>query len=263
MAKEYQPSVIVADGRVITGIVVSQNPAAVTVQTATEQIVVPRDEIEQIQLSQQSMMPDDLLKPLSKPEVRALVAYLANPAQVPILATAENVKSFFNGRDLTGWQGNAALWSVENGEIVGRSSGLKENEFLKSDLAAGDFHLKVEVNLVDNKGNSGIQFRSEVLPDGLVKGYQADVGENWWGKLYEEHGRGLLWKNSGEAHVKPGWNTYEIRAKGSKIRTWINGQLCVDLEDTGGARRGIFALQLHSGGPTEVRFRNFELTLNP
>jgi len=263
MAKEYQPSVIVADGRVITGIVVSQNPAAVTVQTATEQIVVPRDEIEQIQLSQQSMMPDDLLKPLSKSEVRALVAYLASPAQAPILATTENVKGFFNGLDLTGWQGNAALWSVENGEIVGRSSGLKANEFLKSDLAAGDFHLKVEVNLVDNQGNSGIQFRSEALPDGLVKGYQADAGENWWGKLYEEHGRGLLWKASGEAHVKPGWNTYEIRGKGSKIRTWINGQLCVDLEDTGGARRGIFALQLHSGGPTEVRFRNFELTLNP
>ena len=48
---------------------------------------------------------------------------------------------------------------------------------------------------------------------------------------------------------------------GPKI--WINGNLCADLEDTGGARRGIFALQLHSGGPTEVRYRNFELTLDP
>jgi hypothetical protein len=72
-----------------------------------------------------------------------------------------------------------------------------------------------------------------------------------------------LWNKSGEKFVKPGWNTYEIEAKGSKIRTWINGNLCVDLEDTGGARRGIFALQLHSGGPTEVRYRNFELTLDP
>ena len=35
--------------------------------------------------------------------------------------------------------------------------------------------------------------------------------------------------------MKPGWNTYEIQAIGSKIRTWINGHPCVDLEDTGGA----------------------------
>ena len=67
---------------------------------------------------------------------------------------------------------------------------------------------------------------------------------------------------SGESFVKPGWNTYEIQAIGSKLRTWINGQPCVDLEDTGGARRGIIALQLHSGGPTEVRYKDFEIELD-
>ena len=29
--------------------------------------------------------------------------------------------------------------------------------------------------------------------------------------------------------------------------------------DPQGARRGVFALQLHSGGPTEVRYRNLRL----
>jgi hypothetical protein len=96
-----------------------------------------------------------------------------------------------------------------------------------------------------------------------VKGYQADIGKGWWGKLYEEHGRELLWPQSGESHVKPGWNTYEIVASGDKIRTRINGQLCVDLDDPAGAKRGIIALQLHSGGATEVRFKDFEIELNP
>ena len=91
-------------------------------------------------------------------------------------------------------------------------------------------------------------------------GYQADVGPGWWGKLYEEEGRALLWDKSGESHVKYGeWNHYEVRAQGSRIQTWINGQLCVDLDDPKGAKRGIMALQLHSGGPTEVRFRNVEM----
>jgi putative heme-binding domain-containing protein len=264
MAKEYQPSVIATvDGRVITGLIKGQNPVALTVQTANEQVVVPLDEIEQTKLSEQSMMPDDLLTPLSPAEVRSLVAYLSGPSQVPILATPDNVKNLFNGVDLSGWHGDMSLWSVEDGEIVGRTGGLKHNAFLSSDLAFGDFRLKVDVQLVDNRGNSGIQFRSESLGDGLVKGYQADMGQGWWGKLYEEHGRELLWSKSGESHVKPGWNSYTIEAKGSKIRTWLNGQLCVDLEDTGGARRGVLALQLHSGGPTEVRFKSFEVELNP
>ena len=95
---------------------------------------------------------------------------------MPPLATADNLKNFVNGQDLTGWQGDPKLWSVENGEIVGRTSGLKHNEFLKSEMLFGDFRLRVQVQLVDNKGNSGIQFRSEPLDNGLVKGYQADIG---------------------------------------------------------------------------------------
>jgi len=129
-------------------------------------------------------------------------------------------------------------------------------------LAAGDFRFTLEVKLVDNAGNSGIQFRSEPLAEGEVKGYQADIGVGWWGKLYEEHGRGLIWDYSGEKHVKPGdWNTYEVVAIGGKLRTAINGQPCVELDDPEGAKRGIIAFQLHSGGATEVRFRNLKLEL--
>ena len=92
-----------------------------------------------------------------------------------------------------------------------------------------------------------------------MKGYQADLGAGWWGNLYEEHGRGVL-TGDGEKHVKPDeWNTYEIVVVGSKIRTSINGRVCVDLDDEKGSRRGIIAFQIHSGGPMEVRFCNLKL----
>ena len=58
---------------------------------------------------------------------------------------------------------------------------------------------------------------------------------------------------------KGGWNHYEIEAIGSHVRTWLNGELVRDLNDTNGKRSGLFALQLHAGGPTEVRFRNLKL----
>ena len=194
--------------------------------------------------------------------MRSLFAYLQHPNQVPMLATADNVKEFFNGKDLTGWDGDKDVWSVENGEIVGKTkTGLKKNTFLKSHLAVEDFRLSVKVKLTPNKENSGVQFRSEALPDGEMKGPQADVGAGWWGKLYEESGRGVLSDNkAGEKVVKADdWNEYVIEAVGSKVKTWINGKPCVDLDDEKISRRGLFAFQLHSGGAMEVRFKDIKL----
>jgi putative heme-binding domain-containing protein len=262
IAKEYRPTVVVTiDGRVITGIVSAEDDKAVTLRTATETIVLPKNEIDERSISETSMMPDDQLKQFSKQEILSLFAYLRGKQQVPMLATKDNVGNFFNGKDLSGWTGDTALWSVENGEIVGRTKGLKHNTFLMSDLGATDFKLTLEVKLVDDAGNSGIQFRSEPL-SGFeeMRGYQADIGPGWWGKLYEENGRALLWNKSGEKFVKKGdWNKYEVEAIGGHIRTWLNGQPCVDYEDLGGKREGVFALQLHSGDATEVRFRNLVL----
>jgi len=259
MAKEYQPTIFNCDGRIVTGIVKAEDANSVTLQKVDAIEVVPLNEIEERKLSDKSMMPEDQLKLFSKHEIRSLIAYLGSDRQIPILATASNAQEFFNGKNLSYWRGGEKLWSVNGNEIVGKTSGLAKNEFLVSEFLVSDFHLKLEVKLVGNAGNSGIQFRSQETDKGML-GYQADVGPGWWGKLYEEEGRALLWDKSGETHVKNGdWNQYEVRAKGSKIQTWINGQLCVDLDDPKGAKRGIMALQLHSGGPTEVRFRNVEM----
>lgn len=265
IGKDYQAQVVsTKDGRVLTGIIRGEDKRTITVVSANDIVTIPKSEIEERRVSDDSMMPLDLWKPLSEHEIRSLVAYLASPVQTPMLATSENAAGFFNERDLKGWEGDHTLWTVENGEIVGKTSGLNHNEFLRSDLAAGDFRLRLKVKLVDNAGNSGVQFRSASKPNGEIAGYQADIGPGWWGKLYEENGRGLLWDRSGEANVKPNdWNDYEIVAIGSRIRTYINGKLCVNLNDPGGASRGIFAFQLHAGGPTEVRIRDVRLEPDP
>jgi putative heme-binding domain-containing protein len=262
---DYRTSTLeTKDDRVITGIVTKQDENAVTIVTANETVLLPRGDVKSLQQGDVSMMPEGLLQALSNAEVRDLISYLKGSAQVPMAATADNIQGFFNGKDLTGWDGNTNLWSVENGEIVGKSTGLKSNEFLKNALLLGDFRLVLKVKLVPNKENSGVQFRTTTEPGGPVRGYQADIGEGWWGKLYEEHGRGLLWDKSGEAHVRrDDWNTYEIVAVGTKIRTAINGKLCVDLDDPQGARQGIVAFQLHAGGSMEVRFKDFKVELDP
>ncbi|MDG3003630.1 PVC-type heme-binding CxxCH protein [Paludisphaera mucosa] len=265
IGKDYLAHVIAtSDGRVLTGLIKSEDKDALTLQTANELLVIPKEDVEERRPSELSMMPDDLWTPLNDFEVRSLAAYLASPSQTPMLATTENVAGFFNGKDLAGWVGEPGLWSVEQGEIVGKTPGLAHNTFLKSELSVQDFRLTFQVKLVRNEGNSGVQFRSEALPDGEMKGPQADIGPDWWGKLYEENGRGLLWPQSAEANVRSGeWNAYEIVAVGGSIRTWINGKPAVVLDDPKISRRGIFGLQLHSGGATEVHYKELKLELNP
>ena len=204
--KEYQPSVIITtSGRLITGIVSAEDDKSVTLRTAAQTIVLPKDEIDDRYLSNMSMMPEGQLTQFSDHEIVSLGAYLMGKSQVPMLATKENEGLLFDGHDFAGWHGDPKLWSVEDGEIVGRSPGLDHNTFLVSDMSANDFRLTFEVKLVNDVGNSGIQFRSKSL-NGYeeLQGYQADVGPGWWGKLYEENGRELLWDRSDEEHIAKG-----------------------------------------------------------
>lgn len=168
----------------------------------------------------------------------------------------------FNGRDLDNFAGDKTPWSVENGTLVGRTSGLEHNNFLVSKQTYDDFVMTLEIKLEPDSANSGIQFRSTPREDGEVEGYQADIGHGWWGSIYEELGRALLndgYKGRGEkAVIRGGWNDYVVYAIGPELRVEINGTVCTHLRDDV-RERGVIAFQIHSGGPTDVRFRDIRL----
>lgn len=172
----------------------------------------------------------------------------------------------FNGRDLSGWEGNPDLWKVEDGMIVGRSPGIRHNDFLATKTIYGDFELRLEFRLHDGAGNSGVQFRSEREPKSTaVIGYQADIGQQYWGCLYDEHRRRKVLAQAPKALAKvlkkDDWNTYVIRAEGDRVVLKINGLETVDYResDKDVARRGIIALQIHSGPAMRIDFRNLRI----
>ena len=87
VGRDYQTTIVVTDdGRSIAGIVVKETPTSVTLQTPTEQVTVPLDEIESRVLSPQSLMPENQLSQLAPEAARDLVAYLRHPTQVPLPA---------------------------------------------------------------------------------------------------------------------------------------------------------------------------------
>src|SRR4051794_38131860 len=96
----------------------------------------------------------------------------------------------FNGKDLSGWNGNKDVWKFENGMIVAETPGLKQNEFLATDKPYHEFVLRATFRLVNGNCNSGVQFRSVRMPNSSeMIGYQADLGDGYWGCLYDESRR--------------------------------------------------------------------------
>jgi hypothetical protein len=187
---------------------------------------------------------------------------------LPVLALGDGgPQPLFNGRNLDGWEGNLKVWKVENGMIVGDSPGLPNNEFLATTKSYGDFELRVTFRLLGGSGNSGIQFRSARIPNHHeMIGYQADIGENYWGCLYDESRRNrVLVRPPDELFKvlnKDGWNEYVVRCRGEHIEMNLNGVKVVEYveNDKEIARTGLIALQVHSSKePMRVEFKDITL----
>lgn len=194
-----------------------------------------------------------------------LAASAALPPYV-FAADEDGYRVLFNGKDLAGWEGDTSLWKVADNCIVGDSPGIKHNQFLCTKDEYGDFELKVEFRMRDGVGNSGVQFRTKRVPGSTeVSGYQADLGQDYWGCLYDESRRNKILVKAPasleQSLKKSDWNEYTIRAEGDHILLKINGVTTVDYREPDAeiARSGIVALQVHSGGPMKVEFRNIRI----
>jgi hypothetical protein len=180
----------------------------------------------------------------------------------------DGFKPLFNGRNLRQWHGDRRLWRCNNGIIVGSTDDVQipHNTFLIHKKEVANFHLKTQVKL--RNGNSGIQFRSEELPDYVVRGLQADMAHyNYWGSIYDERGkRGIIvngWTGKAEKTVKADdWNDYEIIAVGDSITLKVNGVVTAELKDSS-RLSGVLALQLHRGPGMKVYFRNMRIKRLP
>jgi mannose-6-phosphate isomerase-like protein (cupin superfamily) len=173
----------------------------------------------------------------------------------------------FNGKDLAGWEGNPERWTAQDGQLIGRSPGMKQYDFLATTRTFGDFILRFQIQLVDGKGNTGLLYRSKRVPNSdLVSGYQADFAPGKHGNLFDEARRQKILAapdpKTVAAAVKPAdWNDYEVRAEGVRLTHFINGVKLMEFTEADASipRQGVIALQIHKGEPMEVRFRNLRI----
>jgi hypothetical protein len=198
------------------------------------------------------------------------VLAIADDADRQAPAEAAEMESIFNGRDLTGWDGDPRLWSVRDGVIHGETT--KENAaagntfliYQGGELA--DFELRLSFRC-SATNNSGIQYRSALRTDGRatqnkwrIRGYQHEIRNedqlpNVPGFIYDEGGkRGRIclvgeqavWNADGKSVIRDDlinqegfeklmqvdqWNDVVIVARGNQIRHFLNGRLILDLTD--------------------------------
>jgi hypothetical protein len=181
----------------------------------------------------------------------------------------------FNGKDLTGWDGAPAIWTVRDGAIVGSTEGhpLQHNSFLVYKDEFANFILRADLKLRNH--NSGIQFRSRRADDWVVTGVQADASEvgpenSAWGNLYDEKGKGRNVMRSpnegwlkGKAFTHHGdWNSYEVVAQGSHVILRLNGVETIN-QEVDVTDKGVIAIQMHMGPAMEVQVRNVRIKALP
>lgn len=136
-----------------------------------------------------------------------LLASLALSVTAARAAEEPGFKSLFNGTNLTGWEGLPQYFSVKDGAIHAETTvanPLEKNTFLVYTAAQfGDFELRFDYKVFG--GNSGMQYRSERLPDFGMRGYQADFENQnrFTGMFFEENGRMFLAYPGEYVTVKP------------------------------------------------------------
>ena len=182
---------------------------------------------------------------------------------------AEPSQSLFDGRSFQGWEGNEKIFRIDDGAIIGGtlSAPIAHNEFLCSEREYGDFDLKLKFKILGEKVNAGVQFRSRRIPNHFeVIGYQADLGQQYWGCLYDESRRKKILAEPDRAALEKvlkrnDWNEYRIRCQGPHIQLWINGYQTVDYTEADDKieRRGILGLQIHAGPPSEAWYKDITI----
>ena len=173
----------------------------------------------------------------------------------------------FNGKDLTGWEGDETMWRVKDGVIYGSGPTNYKQYLINRSHTFKDFIL--EVKFMPVKGNSGVNYRSHDYKKNNkpfeVSGYQCDIGP--MGALYDIYTTskkdryGVRPKGHNHLVKSTEWNTFEIVADGKELYHYINGSLVTrftDKDPDGFREKGFIAFELHDRN-VQVKFKDIRV----
>ncbi len=191
----------------------------------------------------------------------AFLAYGQRPK-----APGEDWLTLFNGKDLGGWvEVGKEKWEIIDGSIHGRGIS-KAYGYLRTEKMYKDFHLSLRFKC-EGDGNSGVFFHTDFKPGtpDVSQGLQFEIDcvmNHHTGGIYGDGRQWIVWpspENEGEVRQSD-WNDYQLRVEGNRYVSRLNGVPMVDFTDpTPKSVDGYIALQLHSGGQGNMRFKDIHI----
>jgi hypothetical protein len=172
----------------------------------------------------------------------------------------------FNGKDLSGWVAvGQEKWSVENGSIHGVTATTGYG-YLRTEKKYKDFELAVRFRC-EAGGNSGVFFHTDFIAGtaDVSQGLQFEIDpglNNHTGGIYGDGREWIVWPApENEAVVRPDdWNEYIVKVVGNRYMARLNGVQVMDFTDPKPKSfDGYIALQLHSGGGGNMRFKDIAI----
>jgi serine/threonine protein kinase/WD40 repeat protein len=171
----------------------------------------------------------------------------------------------FNGKDLTGWEGDKTVWSWKDGMLHCRSDGNPGGAPLWKSKDVKDFELTFQVRHKEGTGSARVNLRSRVQLVGqkvFVFGPMSQIGGDCWGKFRPEFSDGRLDKGLVEkiqsALKKNEFNDYSIKCVGKHVTIQLNGLTTVDKDFPEIAQEGVIAWGV-DGADVEATFRNIQI----
>ena len=193
------------------------------------------------------------------------------PVVPPLKGESETIQ-LFNGKDLTGWEGNEKYWSVQDGVIVGKNTDeVKVSTYILTKRKFSDFRLVFDFKLANAEMHSGIAIWGRIAPekgDPFTYAGHLVMFPSGYG-FYDLYGRNGIHNNADKAKKvgkQHDWNHIEILAQGNRIRFVLNGELISDWREPlpDRIKEAPIGLQLHSNKmPQEVQWKNLVLETFP
>ena len=193
--------------------------------------------------------------------MKLIFSFIAFPILLILQSTADDgeLKSIFNGKDLTGWDvpDNNIWFTVKDGVLKLENGPQKKGQTLWTSDEYENFEMEFDFKMGKGTVDSGVYVRNsrEQIQIGISGSLKRDKTGSPYisGKGYPVEAKGVK-----ELLKLDDWNTMKICAEGKKYTVWLGGEKIMTYESDSAIKKGKIGIQLHGNRVMSIEYRNLK-----
>ena len=193
--------------------------------------------------------------------MKLIFSFIAFSILLILQSTADDgeLKSIFNGKDLTGWDvpDNNIWFTVKDGVLKLENGPQKKGQTLWTSDEYENFEMEFDFKMGKGTVDSGVYVRNsrEQIQIGISGSLKRDMTGSPYisGKGYPVEAKGVK-----ELLKLDDWNTMKICAEGKKYTVWLGGEKIMTYESDSAIKKGKIGSQLHGNRVMSIEYRNLK-----